>query len=150
MSGLVRAYMGVSPALAEELCVGAGVEPSSSPDQLSSEQWQRLYQGWSTWLERLHSRTFVASSCPETGKFSALGSYSQQHDCVHDMLDDYYRSIQAVEVYAVLHQRLAGAVRQALKKGRGRLKSFDQQMAAAEDAAAVQRQADIIVANMYR
>jgi predicted ribosome quality control (RQC) complex YloA/Tae2 family protein len=65
------------------------------------------------------------------------------------MIEGYYRSLQAGEVYAGLHQRLSTAVKQALKKARGRVKSFEQQLQAADEVAAVQKQADIIVANIY-
>eukprot|EP00775_Hariotina_reticulata_P013451 gene13451-13577_t len=125
------------------------------PDSHGIINWGKAVAKWPSVLatslcHRLRSGDFAASSCPETSRFSALGAYPQRHECVHDMLDEYYRSIQAAELYAGLHQQLAGAVRQALKKARGRLRSFEQQMAAAGDAAAVQRQADLIVANIYR
>lgn len=55
-----------------------------------------------------------------------------------------------VQVYGGLYQRLAAAVKTALKKARGRVRSFEQQLASAGDADAVQRQGDIIVANLYR
>lgn len=150
LSGTTRAYMGVSPSLVEELCHLAGVSPAAEPDTLAPQAWQDLHQAWLTWLDRLHSKKFTASTCPATGKFSVIGSYPEQHESVHDTVEGYYRSLQAGEVYAGLHQRLSTAVRQALKKARGRAKSFEQQLAAADDAAAVQRRADIIVANMYR
>jgi hypothetical protein len=142
--------MGVSPALVEELCLTAGIAPAASPDSLSPEAWRELHTAWQAWLENLHTGNFTPSSCPATGKFSVIGSYSQPHDSVHDMVEGYYRSLQAGEVYAGLHQRLGTAVKQALKKARGRVKSFEQQLQAADEVAAVQKQADIIVANIYR
>jgi predicted ribosome quality control (RQC) complex YloA/Tae2 family protein len=54
------------------------------------------------------------------------------------------------QVYGGLYQRLAAAVKTALKKARGRARSFEQQLSSAGDADAVQRQGDIIVANLYR
>jgi predicted ribosome quality control (RQC) complex YloA/Tae2 family protein len=142
--------MGVSPALVEELCSTAGIAAAASPDSLTSESWQELHIAWQAWLEKLHSGKFTPSSCPATGKFSVIGSYSQPHESVHDMVEGYYRSLQAGEVYAGLHQRLSTAVKQALKKARGRVRSFEQQLQAADEVAAVQKQADIIVANIYR
>jgi predicted ribosome quality control (RQC) complex YloA/Tae2 family protein len=150
LAGATRAYMGVSPALIEELCSIAGILAAASPDSLTPEAWQELHTAWQAWLEKLHSGNFTPSSCPATGKFSVIGSYSRPHDSVHDMVEGYYRSLQAGEVYAGLHQRLSTAVKQALKKARGRVKSFEQQLQAADEVAAVQKQADIIVANIYR
>jgi hypothetical protein len=150
LSGATRAYMGVSPALVEELCATAGISPTASPDSLSAEAWQAFHIAWQAWLDRLHSGNFTPSSCPATGKFSVIGSYSQPHESAHDMVEGYYHSLQAGEVYAGLHQRLSTAVKQALKKARGRVKSFEHQLQAADEVSAVQKQADIIVANIYR
>lgn len=150
LAGATRAYMGVSPSLVEELCQVAGVSPTASPDSLSSQEWADFHIAWLAWLDRLHSGNFTASSCSSSGKFSVLGTYSVAHESVHDMVEGYYRSIQASEVYGGLHQRLSSAVRQALKKARGKVYSFQQQLTAADGAAAVQKEADIIVANLYR
>lgn len=150
LAGATRAYMGVSPALVEELCATASISPAASPDSLTPESWQALHAAWQAWLGRLHSGNFAPSSCPATGKFSVIDSYSQPHESAHDMVEGYYRSLQAGEVYAGLHTRLSTAVKAALKKARGRVKAFEQQLQAADEVAAVQKQADIIVANMYR
>lgn len=87
---------------------------------------------------------------PHNNRFSVLGSFSRPYDSVHDMLEGYYSSLQAGELHAALHQRLTAAARGALKKARGRVAAFKQQLESAASAAAVQRQADIIMANVYR
>lgn len=160
LSGATRAYLGVSPALVEELCLTAGVLPSAEPSSLSPETWQRLFGAWQGWLTRLGSKDFIPCSCSSSNRFSVLGTYAQQQGTgqqqqpasvsVHQVVDSYYFSLQAGEVYGSLYQRLAGAVKTALKKARGRVYSFEQQLAAAEDAAVVQKHGDIIVANLYR
>jgi len=150
LAGMTRAYMGVSPALVEQLCIATGIAADSSPDSLSPEDWQQLHQAWLGWLDKLHSKNFTPSSCPITGKYSVLGAYPTAHSSAQQLVDDYYRSTQGVEVYAALHQKLTSAVQQALKKARRRVSSFEQQLAAAEQVAAVQKEADSIIANIYR
>jgi predicted ribosome quality control (RQC) complex YloA/Tae2 family protein len=142
--------LGVSPALVEELCLSAGVPHSAEPATLSPEQWQALHDCWKSWLTKLHSKAFNPCSCSSSKRFSVLGSYPDQHSSVHDLLDGYYFSLQAGEVYGGLYQRLAAAVKVALKKARGRVYSFEQQLSSAVDAGGVQKQGDIIVANLYR
>lgn len=66
------------------------------------------------------------------------------------MLEAYYSSLQGAELHASLHQKLAAAAKNALKKARGRAAAFRQQLVAAEAAGGVQRTADIIMANVYR
>eukprot|EP00879_Flechtneria_rotunda_P017853 GHRR01018713.1.p1 GENE.GHRR01018713.1~~GHRR01018713.1.p1 ORF type:complete len:705 (+),score=256.20 GHRR01018713.1:640-2754(+) len=150
LAGATRAYMGVSPSLVEELCLLANVSPIANPTSLTEDDWHQLHKAWLSWHDRIHSKNFVATSCPKTGKFSVIGTYPQGHQSVHDLVNSYYCSIQVGEVYAGLLQRLTSAVKQALKKARGRVRSFEQQLEAAEGAAAVQKEADIIVANIYR
>lgn len=150
LSGATRAYLGVSPALIEELCLSAGVSPAAEPSSLSPETWQVLYAAWQDWLTKLQDKSFAPCSCSSSRRFSVLGSYPQPCSSVHELLDGYYFSLQAGEVYAALYQRLAAAVKGALKKARGRVRSFEQQLESAGDAGAIQKQGDIIVANLYR
>ena len=104
----------------------------------------------------VNQHSFILISHPPTTlsllflRFSVLGSYPQAHPCVHDMLDDYYRHLQAAELHASLHQSLTAAVKAALKKARGKVFSFKKQLAAAEDSGQVQKTADMIMANVYR
>lgn len=50
VEGLVRAYRGVSPALAEQLCAAAGVVPQATAASLSDADWQALHNQWHHWL----------------------------------------------------------------------------------------------------
>lgn len=122
LSGATRAYLGVSPALVEELCFTAGVLPSAEPSSLSPQAWEALYEAWQGWLGRLQARQFSpcssssGSSDGSSGsngssggsrRFSVLGSYPHAHPSVHELLDGYYASVQAGEVMGVLHGRVA-------------------------------------------
>jgi len=68
-AGCVRAYMGVSPALAEQLCVLAGVDALSSPSRLSEGQWEALYAQWRMWLERVDQGHFATCVDPMTNRW---------------------------------------------------------------------------------
>lgn len=149
-AALVRSYQAVSPSLAQELCEAVGVSPASSPEQLVGGQWDALYNAWRQWQQCLANSSFSPSSCSSTGRFSMLGAYPQQHASAHALLDTYYSSLQAADLHTSLHQRLSAAVGNALKKARGRVYSFNQQLQAAEQVDAVQKQADLIMANVYR
>lgn len=136
--------------MAEELCASAGVAPGAHPAELSGEQWGALHGAWRGWLERVADGNFAATMDEAGGRFSFLGSFPKTYDSAHEMLESYYSSLQAAEVHSSLHQRLAAAARSALKKARGRVAVFKKQMDAAASVGEVQRQADIILANVYR
>lgn len=98
LSGATRAYLGVSPALVEELCLSAGVQPNAEPSTLSTESWTALFSAWQAWLAKLQGSSFAPSSCSSSRRFSVLGGYPTTHGSVHELLDGYYFSLQAGEV----------------------------------------------------
>ncbi|GIL89674.1 hypothetical protein Vretimale_16652 [Volvox reticuliferus] len=148
--GFIRAFHGVSPALVDELCGAAGVEPDASPDSMTPSQWEVLYGQWITWQERLRSGKFAATSNPATGKYSVFGSQPWRHASVHEMLEEYYEALTTAEAHAQLHDKLAGTVAAALKKARGKVRAFEQQLKDSGRSQELQRLADLITANLYR
>lgn len=66
------------------------------------------------------------------------------------MLGEYYGTVQGGELHAQLHQKLGNAVAVAMKKTRGRMAAFRQQIDSSQQGDAVQREADMITANLYR
>ncbi|PNW73302.1 hypothetical protein CHLRE_14g627150v5 [Chlamydomonas reinhardtii] len=152
MDGFVRAFHGVSPALVEELCVAAGVPGAAAapPSSLSEGQWAALHGQWLAWQRRLAAGEFAASSDPATGRYSVFGSLPVRHASVHALLEQYYGPAAAAEAAAALQARLAGVVAAALKKTRGKVRAFQQQLSDSDAAEGVQRQADLITANLYR
>jgi hypothetical protein len=49
---MVRAFRGVSPALAAALALGAGIPPNTDPNDalLDDAAWSRLYSQWEAWV----------------------------------------------------------------------------------------------------
>ena len=96
-NGCVRAFQGVSPTLVEELCARAEVDISSSPAQLTDDQWERLYGAWHHWLESLQHGRFQPSLDSQTGRLSVLGSYAEHREAgVHAAVEDLFQSSQQV------------------------------------------------------
>ncbi|GLC41662.1 hypothetical protein PLESTB_000691300 [Pleodorina starrii] len=150
VDGFIRAFHGVSPTLVEELCGAVGVSPEASPGELVSEQWAALHGQWRTWQERLISGDFAATSDPATGRYSVFGSLPRRHASVHEMLEDYYGPLTAAEAHAQLYGKLAAAVTAALKKARGKVRAFEQQLSESGRSEEIRRVADLITANLYR
>lgn len=80
----------------------------------------------------------------------AAGGAFRPFDSTLSLLEAYYGASQVGELHGALHARLAAAAAGALKKTRGRLFAFRNQLDDAQKADAVQREADMITANMYR
>jgi predicted ribosome quality control (RQC) complex YloA/Tae2 family protein len=176
LGGIVRAYQGVGPALAEELCATAGVAPTAAPASLSDSEWHKLHAAWLAWLAALSEGRFAPSLSADGARFSLLGAFGdnggdsasgsgssssnsnsnsnsssgRRFESAHEMLEAYFAPLQAAEQHASLHASLTASTRAALKKARGRAFAFKKQLAAAEGEPQVRREADIIMANVYQ
>ncbi|PNH11359.1 hypothetical protein TSOC_001768 [Tetrabaena socialis] len=156
LDGFVRAFHGVSPALVEELCRGAGVDPAASPVAVGADDWAALYGGWLGWQEQLRGGDFAATSDPKTGshppppRYSVFGGLPRAHASVHALLESYYGPTEAAEAHELLAGRLGTVVAASLKKARNKARAFQQQLSDSGRSEEVQRRADLITANLYR
>ena len=104
-SACVRAFQGVSPSLAEELCTLAEVDGGSSPVQLSDEQWARLYGAWRHWLDSVHSSQFQPSVDPQTGRLSVIGTFAEPYEQgIHAAIEDLFQSSQVRPIAGRAHE----------------------------------------------
>lgn len=71
--GMVRAFRGVSPALAAALALGAGVVPSAAPDDVNDAAWACLHNEWQAWVaSSITAAAVVAAGSEETSAAAAL------------------------------------------------------------------------------
>lgn len=99
-AGMVRAFQGVSPALAADLCDAAGVPSDSAAEALSAQQWGALHGAWLAWLERIKNSNkfgaWAASMSPEQNRYSMVGIGSEAvPGGANAAVDDYFSRIQA-------------------------------------------------------
>ncbi len=99
----------------------------------------------------VHSDSFAfIHACHWRCRITFLGRPGSGVASVHALLDNYYSSLQVKELHGQLYGRVVAAVGRALKKARSKIKAFAQQLEGGAVAGAVQREADIIMANVYR
>ena len=150
-AALSRAYQGVSPPLAAELCAIAGVDARGSAAKLSQSEWADLHAAWTRWLERLRDGDFApCRAATGGGGVSMLGTRPQAHDSVHACVDSHYREAQARERFAALRATLRRATAKAEGSLQSKLRAFEKQLGSVEDAEDTQKEADLIMANVYR
>ena len=66
---LQQCYQGISPPLVEQL---AGPLQGTAVHEISTEQWQQLYQRWRSWLNCLDNNTFALQMEPD-GRYRVWG-----------------------------------------------------------------------------
>ncbi|KAL4435060.1 hypothetical protein ABPG77_003885 [Micractinium sp. CCAP 211/92] len=147
---LVRGFRGVSPQLARDLAVAAGVPLNAPPSTLSPDQWARLHERWQGWLSALRSGAFAPSHCPASGAYSLLGTQPQAVPCVLPFLHDYYTAPQSADQFGALKQQLTRAVAAAVTRLQKKVESLQRQGGEGDKHAQTQRLADMVMANVYR
>jgi predicted ribosome quality control (RQC) complex YloA/Tae2 family protein len=151
---LQGAYQGISPALALQLCgperAGAEALLAQPVDQLSPQQWQRLWQRWQDWLTAMGQRRFRFQS----GGPTAYGCWDPepppQHAAaaslpINRALATYYHQEldgrQRQQRLQALRQRL----QQALDRERQQSQHQQELLSQVESSEALQRQADALL-----
>ncbi|KAL0055410.1 hypothetical protein WJX82_000207 [Trebouxia sp. C0006] len=146
--GMVRAYQGVSPALSQEICALAAIF-SQDPVDTPPHEWQELFKQWQNWLTRLQDGNFAPGVDQDTGRYSVLGSLPQISS-VHGAMHDYHTQSEGSEQFKQLQQQLSTVLTRSLHKIRRKIANFEKQMGSTEESEAIQKQADMLTANIYR
>ncbi|PRW59758.1 ferrous iron transporter A [Chlorella sorokiniana] len=146
----VRGFRGVSPQLARDLAQLAGVDPHAQPAELSPQQWAALWQAWQGWLAALSSGSFAASACPSSGAYSLLGVQPQPVPSLLPFLAAYYSAEQRADAFVALKQQLVKAVAGAIARLQKKVESLQKQGGDGDRHQATQKQADMIMGNVYR
>lgn len=149
-AALVRAFRGVSPALVRELCSAAGVAENAAPGSLTGEQWGALWQQWQHWLERVCSGSFAACCCPNTGRMSVLGIYSQPVESLLELLHSQYSSAKEQGEFAAVRQQLQGGVGAGIQRQLKKLESLWRQGGQEGKHLETSKLADLLMANAHR
>jgi predicted ribosome quality control (RQC) complex YloA/Tae2 family protein len=151
---LQGAYQGISPALALQLCgpdrAGAEALLAQPVDQLTPQQWQRLWQRWQGWLTAMEQRRFRFQS----GGPTAYGCWDPEPPAqptaaaslpINRALATYYHQEldgrQRQQRLQALRQRL----QQALERERQQSQHQQELLSQVESSESLQRQADALL-----
>jgi predicted ribosome quality control (RQC) complex YloA/Tae2 family protein len=146
---LVRAFRGVSPALAAELLAAAGAPAGVPAAALDDALWARLHEQWAAWLARLASNDFACTSCPDTGAVSMLGALSRAHASPLRLARDAHAREQGAAALEAAKVRLQRALAKAVERLRRKAASLRGQGASPDTGAATQRLADLLMAGLH-
>ena len=147
---LVANYRGVSPLLAEELAIAAGLDPQIPTDRLDLPQWQQLFAIWQRWLEVLTAEKFQPAR-RQGGGFSVLGweATTVPVESTLNLLNWYYRDRLASANFAQLHERLQQKLGSNLKKLQQKAQGFRDRLQQADGADIHRQQADLLMAHLH-
>ncbi|EEH54671.1 uncharacterized protein MICPUCDRAFT_35061 [Micromonas pusilla CCMP1545] len=136
--GLVRAFRGVSPALAAALASSVGVDPKTNTADVADDDWIELHRAWLGWIESATSAAI--SDVPTAGDGSGP---------VGALFSAVYGDAGDADVFRRERDRLLQGVRAALKKTTQKAKNFREQIELAEKHESVKIQADELMAYQH-
>lgn len=146
---LLRAYGGLSSSLVQTLLTAAEVPPDRDTAALTPAEWQRLFEVWQIWLQRLEAKQF-APGWTATG-YTVLGwGATQSVDSPQTLLRDYYTEELNQQTFGRLHNRLSQKLKNLLKKQRQKAQTFSDRLDQSDQADTYRQRADLLMAYSYQ
>ncbi|MEM9766726.1 MAG: NFACT RNA binding domain-containing protein [Cyanobacteria bacterium P01_D01_bin.71] len=145
---LFKAYSGLSSSLVRDLARQAGLSLEQPVTDLTAADWQRLFQCWQEWLQRLETDNFRA--CFLDSGYSVLLAAGTPADSVQTLLSRYYTGELNHQKFSRLHNQLAQRLKTLLKKLRQKEATFTARLDQADQADDYRQQADLLMAYNYQ
>ena len=143
---LIKTYRGVSPVLARSLITSSQINPQTSTEELTPDDWQNLFISWQKWLKRLEDEKFDPTW--NGNGYTVLGESSSQS--VQTLLNDYYTLHLDEEVFKQLKHQLSQKIQSLIKKLRQKADNFQQRLGQSDKADDYRQQADLLMAYLHQ
>jgi predicted ribosome quality control (RQC) complex YloA/Tae2 family protein len=150
---LVRSYRGLSTALVNNLAIAAGLNPTQTTDNLSDDDWQKLFEIWQTWLEIVNNRAENKfSPCLTQSGYSIINWQDRSNDLhqISPLIDRYYSEILDREQLRQIGHQLIQKIGAVLSKLRVKANTFTSKLTESSGAEIYKAQADLLMANLHQ
>ncbi len=147
---LTSLYRGLSSALVREMLAACHIDRATTTDELTTEQWQQLFQAWQCWLNAIATQTFHPH---RTATGYGLIDWSGQATDVtplQPIVQAYYTDRLAEQVLQELRHQLQQRLQYWLKRLRGKRQGFQNRLEDAAQMAQVKQQADLLMAHLHQ
>ncbi|NDJ17169.1 Rqc2 family fibronectin-binding protein [Myxacorys almedinensis] len=145
---LIKNYRGLSSALVLSMVQAAGLEPTRSTDDLLDADWQRLFEGWQTWLKTLERGQFQPG-WTDFGYTVVGWSLTKPANSVQDMVHAYYRDRLNEQEFTQLRHQIAQKLKTILAKLYQKADTFRSRLDHSDQADRSKDQADLLMANLH-
>ena len=145
---LLNSYRGLSPRVAAEIAIAAGLSPQQKTDTLEAKDWQKLFDYWQKWLRAIANQQFDPGWL--SNGYTVLGwNKIESVGQVQTLLNNYYtREFNRQQFQQVYHQ-LNQKLNNLLKKLNVKANTFRQRLAQSEDSENYRRQGDLLMAHLH-
>ena len=145
---LLKSYRGLSPKVASEIAIAAGLSPQQATDTLQPEQWRELFSYWQKWLMVLQRKQFDPGWL-DNG-YTVLGwNKTESVEQVQTLLNQYYTDELNRQQFQQLHHQLNQKLTNLLKKLNVKANTFRQRLEQSADAESYRHQGDLLMAHLH-
>ena len=145
---LLKSYRGLSPRVAAEIAIAAGISPQRSTDTLEDKDWQELFSYWQKWLMVLDSDQFDPGWL-DNG-YTVLGwNKIEAVANTQTLLNEYYTQEFNRQQFQQLHHQLNQKLNNLLKKLNVKAKTFRDRLSQSADAESYRHQGDLLMAHLH-
>ncbi len=146
---LLKSYRGLSPRVAEEIAIAAGLSPHHKTDTLQPEQWQELFSYWQKWLIVLEQKQFNPGWLVDG--YTVLGwNQIKPVKQVQTLLNRYYTNEVNQQQFQQLHHQLNQKLSNLLKKLSVKANTFSQRLEQSTAADSYRLQGDLLMAHLHQ
>ncbi|MGH7998269.1 MAG: Rqc2 family fibronectin-binding protein, partial [Brasilonema sp.] len=145
---LLKTHRGVSPSLIQSMLLVSDIDPESSTDSLKLDDWQRLFQHWQEWLQKLQSDKFEPAWTPEGYTVLGWGVDKSAKD-IQELLNRYYTDQFNQQIFSQLRHQLSQKLNNLLEKLRVKSANFQQRLQQSEKADEYRQKADLLMAYLH-
>ena len=145
---LLKSYRGLSPRVAEEIAIAAGLSPQQKTDTLQDKDWQELFGYWQKWLIVLEHNQFDAGWL-DNG-YTVLGwNKTESVEDVQTLLNQYYTQEVNRQQFKQLYHQLNQKLTNLLKKLNVKADAFRQRLQQSDDADEYLHQGNLLMAHLH-
>lgn len=141
---LLKSYRGVSPSLIQSMLLVANINPETTTDNLTINDWQKLFYHWQEWLQKLADKNFQPSSILEG--YSVLGWGIKSNKNIQELVNIYYTEQLNRESFLGLRHQLTQKLHNILHKLQTKADTFKQRLQQSENADDYRIKADLLMA----
>ncbi|AFY41782.1 NFACT family protein [Nostoc sp. PCC 7107] len=144
---IIKSYSGLSAALVDSLLLAANIAPETTTDQLSSEDWQKLFQRWQEWLQALDLGKFHPAWTATGYTVMGWGAVAPVKD-TQALLNKYYTDQLNQQVFSQLRHQLSQKLNNILAKLKVKAQAFTTRLQQSDQADDYRQKADLLMANL--
>ncbi|MBD2488382.1 NFACT family protein [Aulosira sp. FACHB-615] len=144
---LIKSYSGLSASLVDSLLLAASIAPETTTDQLSSQDWQKLFECWQEWLQALNVGKFQPAWTATGYTVMGWGAVALVKD-TQSLLNKYYTDQLNQQVFAQLRHQLSQKLQNILTKLKIKAQAFTTRLQQSDQADDYRQKADLLMANL--